>query len=565
MLFGQGGCLRVMGHTKHILSMLECDCGLHALVGDHMLALKAPSPTVITKCLDRMRCWRKLACAVIQAEFPDCYLLASFAVFDVATCDNKGVLSTTHETQIQRLAKAFKVDFHHLRAQVEHLRPVASSIAQQLRCGNVVAWRHALEKTQRTTSSRNNYPVDCVLPVLQRYMAWISSSSGVEQNFSKAERARVDRTPASETTEALNLTPLLNCWPEERTRVCARAQEIFAATFGCARPRRCSTRVDKGIKRKSRHDSEADWLRRRRLAVKEATPRDHPGETDGTLIMDIDDDGTVHSQGTITADNENTRPAQWCEQHEKELHYQMDKKLSRQVEALRDGVLLDREEGELTRLLHRKVEQEKTSDLRHLQQARRVQRKLGMLHRELDWHLLNPNKVWCLPSKSSSIAPELAKKGVSMTRDKMEARMFVVDNLEQPGERIQWLAAVHGGWLVTASQVLVGKGAFVKYMQAVSQRRLVYMTNNFYQQHPQIAQIVAGACASSGSKWRLLHTREEYLQHCAHKDAVALVCSHEAREARLPGKLRTKGMFLDAVMNTDQNHSGGFADLAVSR
>ena len=97
--------------------------------------------------------------------------------------------------------------------------------------------------------------------------------------------------------------------------------------------------MDKGIKRKSRHDSEADWLRRRRLAVKEATPRDHPGETDGTLIMDIDDDGTVQSQGTITADNENTRPAQWCEQHEKELHYQMDKKLSRQVEALRDGVL----------------------------------------------------------------------------------------------------------------------------------------------------------------------------------------------------------------------------------
>jgi UDP-N-acetyl-D-mannosaminuronic acid transferase (WecB/TagA/CpsF family) len=59
-------------------------------------------------------------------------------------------------------------------------------------------------------------------------MAWISSSSGVEQNFSKAERARVDRTPASETTEALNLTPLLNCRPKDRTQVCVRAQEIFA-------------------------------------------------------------------------------------------------------------------------------------------------------------------------------------------------------------------------------------------------------------------------------------------------------------------------------------------------
>jgi len=203
MLFEQGGCLRVMGYTQHILSILQSDCGLHALVGDHMLALKAPNQTVIARCLDRMCCWRKLACSVIQAEFPDCYLLASFAVFDVATCDNKGVLSTTHETQIQRLAKAFKVDLHHLRAQVEQLRPVASSISQQLRCSNIVAWKHTLEKTQRTTSSRNNYPADSVLPVLQRYMAWISSSSGVEQNFSKAERARVDRTPASEPTEAI--------------------------------------------------------------------------------------------------------------------------------------------------------------------------------------------------------------------------------------------------------------------------------------------------------------------------------------------------------------------------
>ena len=85
MLFEQGGCLRVMGYTKHIISLLESDCGLHALVGDHVLALKAPTQTVITTCLGRMRCWRKLACSVIQAEFPDCYLLASFAVFDVAT------------------------------------------------------------------------------------------------------------------------------------------------------------------------------------------------------------------------------------------------------------------------------------------------------------------------------------------------------------------------------------------------------------------------------------------------------------------------------------------------
>ena len=296
MLFEQGGCLRVMGYTKHIISLLESDCGLHALVGDHVLALKAPTQTVITTCLGRMRCWRKLACSVIQAEFPDCYLLASFAVFDLATCDTKGVLSTTHETQIQRLAKTVQVDHHHLRAQVEQLRPIASSVAQQLRCSNIVAWENT----------------------------WIASSAGVEQNFSEAERARVDRTPANETTEVINLTPLVNSRPEERTQVCARAQEIYAATFGCTRPHRCSTRLDKGIKRKSRrvHGSEADWLRRRRLAVKDAT-QGRLGATDGTLrsqgtIMCIDDDGgTLRAQGTILGNTDHARPAQWCAAHEK--------------------------------------------------------------------------------------------------------------------------------------------------------------------------------------------------------------------------------------------------------
>ncbi len=56
-----------------------------------------------------------------------------------------------------------------------------------------------------------------------------------------------------------------------------------------------------------------------------------------------------------------------------------------------------------------------------------------------------------------------------------------------------------------------------------------------------------------------LHTREEYMKHRTHKDAVALVCSHEARETRLPGKLRTKGSFRDAVLKIDQSSSGGFA------
>ena len=42
MLFEQAGACKVMGHTTHIVSMVTGNCGLHALVGDFVMAWKVP-------------------------------------------------------------------------------------------------------------------------------------------------------------------------------------------------------------------------------------------------------------------------------------------------------------------------------------------------------------------------------------------------------------------------------------------------------------------------------------------------------------------------------------------
>ena len=93
-----------------------------------------------------------------------------------------------------------------------------------------------------------------------------------------------------------------------------RAQDIYAATFGNARPQRCSSRVDNSIQRKYRraNGSEADWLRRRRAV---AAAQDCPSLLDGTL----------RAQETIMSNYDDQRPSERCDRHENDSQHQQRK------------------------------------------------------------------------------------------------------------------------------------------------------------------------------------------------------------------------------------------------
>ena len=46
-------------------------------------------------------------------------------------------------------------------------------------------------------TNQDSYPIDDIAPVLRRYLAWMASTSGVEQNFAKGERMKaLGQTPA---------------------------------------------------------------------------------------------------------------------------------------------------------------------------------------------------------------------------------------------------------------------------------------------------------------------------------------------------------------------------------
>ena len=164
------------------------------------------------------------------------------------------------------------------------------------------------------------------------------------------------------------------------------------------------------------------------------------------------------------------------------------KKKRREIEALQDGVLLPaNQDAETTQMLEETIAREKKADQRLLQETRRAMLKVGVLHRLVDWPSMRNLTAW---SDDPNVRDKLTEQGITTTSDKTQARLFVVESLDNPGERIQWMVALHGGWLMTSKQVLTGRGAFVKYTSATSKRRDVYISRAFHQQHAQIAKIV---------------------------------------------------------------------------
>ena len=114
-LFIQGMCTQIPGLTSLMMSALRRPRTF--IVNGRPKTFGTPGgadPEIITRCLKRMAAVTVLAEVVIQAEFPEWDLLASFSIFDVAiglrgpaaiTVDCKAV-----EVCVRRLATALDLD-----------------------------------------------------------------------------------------------------------------------------------------------------------------------------------------------------------------------------------------------------------------------------------------------------------------------------------------------------------------------------------------------------------------------------------------------------------------------
>ena len=121
------------------------------------------------------------------------------------------------------------------------------------------------------------------------------------------------------------------------------------------------------------------------------------------------------------------------------------------------------------------------------------------------------------------------------TNDHKLADIFVVNDIEKKGQRVQWCAALSGAIVSTPLYLLSNctKGFALKFKPALSTRRSICVTEQFRDLHPVLASIIDHKVLMTLSKWQTL-PKAEVLAKVAGvarpKDLNACVVFLSARE-----------------------------------
>ena len=235
----------------------------------------------VTECLGRMVAWSRLVEEVCLAEFPDFELLNAFAVFRLVHQTTAPAPNMPHDasratiaSQLQRLAGAFRTNPAGLMDQFEEHERIAQTVLAKAPAEPAArAWQQALKQTQSSDRRKRTFPVDALLPLLQRFLVAPGSTAGIEQNFSKLKRILGEHWNGSELAEerrlVLDLAVSEN--PEADADLLGAARLVWASTFGTPRASAPKLAPRKAVmharQEQQTERTAAAWLRRRRQIV----------------------------------------------------------------------------------------------------------------------------------------------------------------------------------------------------------------------------------------------------------------------------------------------------------
>ena len=306
----------------------------------------------------------------------------AFGVFSLAAGGRVDVSDAGMVRHFARLALKANVDQDALVSQFSRVEPIARNIASTSGVGSLAAWQTAMQRINGRSSLRASYVVDALFPVLQDYCAFVASSSGVEQSFTKGQWAFTDRQgSASESTEENVLKLVLDNEDQtEKTKTCELARQVWAqvyATMERASPKH--PRLDAGTTRQStKPTSEIAFLRLRRKPLAES-------EAGGPEGVEVAGDPDLV----------------WDASHQKELDFTADKAQKRKRQACFENLLLPDETSELLEAQVQDDRKKMKSDLQKREQQRRRSRlqsegRSQIIHRFVLQHARAPYAAFCI-------------------------------------------------------------------------------------------------------------------------------------------------------------------------
>lgn len=271
-----GQVFEVNGYSKHCLDVLRTEPGVYVKHRGQQTRLRV---SAADRCavLQAFKPWVHLCHEACEAEFPHFHLFSSMGVLDLRS--GGGRRTDERYACLRRLSAALQVDEQGLVSEFEALQPVAMAFRNEQDCTSRDAWKQAMKRSQASSALKRKYETKNLAPLLQAHACWTTSSSGVEQAFSKAERSHGAKHfgPKAADSERRAMTCLT--YSESASTPLAsivdKARELYAAKVSRHLGQYKKKRLDKGVQRGPRTKLagklvEKTWIKHRRASVKAA-------------------------------------------------------------------------------------------------------------------------------------------------------------------------------------------------------------------------------------------------------------------------------------------------------
>ena len=218
--------------------------------------------------------WTALAEEVVAHEFPSWHLFAAFEVFHLPDSKESRKLNGEDlETNLARLAQAFKVSTDQLKREFTQMQPTAAALKKSASYSNRDAWRQAVLRVGERSPAQKA-PTTALCTVLASYLAWTASNSGVEQLFSTLKNSPTEQSKATGMvldTDRRTAMAMGDCHAREAkvaAEIVSEAHRIYCTLLRSGISRTTTQkRFDKGRTSTSRKGSHAQWDRDRKQSL----------------------------------------------------------------------------------------------------------------------------------------------------------------------------------------------------------------------------------------------------------------------------------------------------------
>ena len=406
---------------------------------------------------------------------------------------------------MRRLAKLFGVEPVALQSQLDDLWHIATSVKKDGRLSNVESWLSALRRVRGShTYVKQSRPYDAILDVLARYSSWSGCcTSDQERVHSKQNWLFTARRRCMSESLARDETKLAtSSVHDEDDAIISGAQRIWKLFYGRIR-QTLRTRIDAGKPRTNLKGTMKVWVGARRSCVAR--------ETEAIRKRSFEE---------VAEEAKKLGTKAWAKGHAMEQVFQKRKERAHFLSSVDQGHLLDMQV----------VAKDKTAAV--VEAARLVKldvtRTAAQRRQEAPLKKQKPVDIRGMTVFFESDAirndvDESAKRLGLIAGDRLTARLFVVADPTEPGERTRWAACLRGGLLATAAFVRGdgARGACVKQKPAILCKRSIWISTQFRDSHRALYDLVR-QCVHG--RWPILDGRAAFEKKLEMNDRRSVRC-----------------------------------------